>query len=316
MSIVKPDITALDFNIIYNKIAFVLGNGVGSRGYGQVLQSSSVSSGQDITRDQWNNLRNDIISARRHQEGTDPTIVPVTIGTPIGNSAGDAKVDYDQIATIADNNRFNIGTGQFTISSVDTKTYTSTWGGTPSTRVASTTLNVLFLNNNDARYFFNSGCKFRILTTRSGGSVTAQNNAWTNLLSAVGTQQFGGNVPSLINWYSLTNSYQTFYTLSASTPYSANVYKLEARCNVPNNSAGLANELWIKISLIDGYIDPGNTVGDVPNTTGVVDGTITVSVEEIRAAGALEPDVPSGSNPFTVTGYDTVSLSAITIAST
>jgi hypothetical protein len=85
---------------------------------------------------------------------------------------------------------------------------------------------------------------------------------------------------------------------------------------VPNNSAGLANELWIKISLLDGYIDPGNTPGDVPDTTGVVDGTLTIAVDEIRAAGALVPDVPPGSDPFTITGYDTVSLSAISIAST
>lgn len=316
MSIIKPDITALDFNTIYNKIAFVLGNGVGSRGYGQLIQSSPVSSGQDITRDQWNNLRNDIISARRHQTGNTPTIVQVVLGTPIGNSAGDARVDYDQFTNTVDADRFNLGTGQFTISAVDTKTYTSSWGGTPTTRVASTTMNVVFLNNNDARYFFNSGCKFRIVSTRSGGSTTAQNNAWTNLLSAAGTQQFGGGVPSLINWYSLTNSDQTFYTLSASTPYSANEYRLEARCNVADNSSGLANELWIKVSLIDGYIDPGNNPGDIPDTTGVVDGTLTIAVDEIRAVGALEPDVPAGSNPFTITGYDTVSLSAISIAST
>lgn len=316
MSIAKPDITALDYNTIHNKIAAVLGTGVGSRGYGQILQSTPVFSGQNITRDQWNHLRNDIISAKRHQDGNDPTIVSVAIGTPIGNEAGDAKVNYQQIADIADTNRFNIGNGQLTISSVDSETYSSSWGGSPSTRVASSTLNVLFSNNNDARYFFNSGSKFRIVSTRSGGSITAQNSAWTNLLSAAGTQQFGGNTPSLINWYSLTDAYQTFYTLSASTPYSANVYRLEAKCNVPTNSTGLANELWIKISLVDGYIDPGNTPGDFPNTSGLVDGTLTISIDEVRASGSLEPDVPAGSNPFTITGYSTVSLSAISIAST
>jgi len=310
MSTVKPQITALDFNTIYDKVAAILGNGVGSRGYGQTLQSSPVFAGQNITRDQWNHLRNDLISIRRHQTGNDPTIVSVAIGTPIGLSVGDAPINYDQLADTADDQRFSLGTGQFVVNAVDSKTFTSTWGGSPSTRVASAELNVVFANNNESRYFFNSGGKFRITSIRSGGSSTAQNNAWTNLLLAAGTQQFGGGIPELINWYSLSTSYQEFYSLSASTPYSSNVYKLEARCNVADNSTGLANELWIKVSLVDGYIDPGNNPGDVPDTTGVVDGTLTITVDEVEPSGTL---TPSGS--FTVTGYDTISLSSIAISS-
>ncbi len=306
----KPLITALDYNTIYDKISNVLGNGVGSRGYGQTLQSSPVFTGTDITRDQWNNLRNDLISIRRHQTGTDPTIVSVAIGTPIGLGAGDAKTNYGLIADTADAQRFDLGNGQFLINAVDSKTYTSSWGNTPSTRVASSTLHVIFANNNDARYFFNSGGKFRISASRFGGSITAQNGAWTNLLAAVGTQQFGGQIPSLTNWYSLTNTYQEFYRLSSSTPYSDNVFKLEARSNVADNSTGLANELWIKISLVDGYIDPGNNPGDSPNTNGSVDGTLTITVDEVKAAGTLAP-----SGTFVVTGYDTISLSSIAISS-
>lgn len=306
----KPLITALDYNNIYNKVSSILGSGVGSRGYGQTLQSSPVFAAQAITRDQWNSLRNDLISIRRHQTGNDPTIVPVAIGTPVGLSVGDAKTNYDQIADLSDTERFNLGTGQFIINAVDSKSYTSSWGNTPSTRVASSELNVIFSNNNDARYFFNSGGKFRFSALRSGGSSTAQNGAWTNLLSSVGTQQFGGQTPSLINWYSLTNSYQEFYRLSASTPYSDNVFRLEAKCNVSSNSTGLANELWIKISLVDGYVDPGNNAGDIPNTNGAVDGTLTITVDEVKAAGLMQP-----SGAFTVTGYDTISLSSIAVSS-
>ncbi len=306
----KPLITALDYNNIYNKVSSILGSGVGSRGYGQTLQSSPVFAGQAVTRDQWNSLRNDLISIRRHQTGNDPTIVSVAIGTPVGLGIGDAKTNYDQIADLSDTERFNLGTGQFIINAVDSKSYTSSWGNTPSTRVASSELHVIFSNNNDARYFFNSGGKFRFSALRSGGSSTAQNGAWTNLLSSVGTQQFGGQTPSLINWYSLTNSYQEFYRLSASTPYSDNVFKLEAKCNVPSNSTGLANELWIKISLVDGYVDPGNSPGDIPNTNGAVDGTLTITVDEVKADGLLQP-----SGAFTVVGYDTISLSSIAVSS-
>lgn len=296
----KPLIAATDFNAIQDRVSKILGTGVGSRGYGQNYDSTSVIQGQEIVSDQWNNLRNDIITAKFHQDGNNPTLVRAVLGNPIGRDAGDPVIDYAAMSIQADENRFALGQGQFTIASAASRTYTSSWSNT-----LTTDLVIQFSNNNDARYFFNSGGKFRITASRAGGSSTSQNTAWTNLLNSAGSLQFGANVPALTNFYSLegTSSSQAkiVYEATSSTPYSANIYRITAWCNVPDNSTGLANEVTLRITLIDGYNDPGNNPGDIPNTTGTVDGTLTITVDKVTA---------TLNNPG-ITGPSAVSLSVI-----
>ena len=113
--------------------------------------------------------------------------------------------------------------------------------------------------------------------------------------------QFGADTDPTVNYYTLTNSFQTYYVDALSTPYSANNYRLEARTNVADNSAGTATVLTLRVSLTDGYVDPGPTgPGDQ------IDGTLTILVEELKAAGTL---IPSGT--FSITS-PTYSLSVVT----
>jgi hypothetical protein len=309
----KPEITAQDYNNIYNQVAAILGPGSGSRGYGQVLQSSPVlggggqlenSNANVIRQSDWNNLRNDIISIKRHQDGIDPVIVPAVFGTPIGDSAGDPKTNYNNIIQQADLTRFNVGPSQFTISQLGSRTTTTPWSGS-----ASVDITVTFLNNNDSRYFFNSGGKFRFTTNRTAGAPTSQNTAWTNILNSAGTQEFGAGIPQVINFYSLTDTPTIFYQLSASTPYSDNVYRILASCNVADNSTGLANEVYFKVELVDGYVDPGNTVGDTPDTIDQVDGTLRFDISQLLSTGSLAP-----TGTFDVPSPDTISISSITLS--
>ena len=142
----------------------------------------------------------------------------------------------------------------------------------------------------------------------SGGSSTAQQNAWVNLLNAVGTLSFGADTHPTFNYYSMTNVFQTVYQESMSTPYSANNIKLEARTNVADNSTGTATTLYLRGTLLDSYTDPvplSGSPGDFPPGD-AVNGTLTVSVEELKATGSL---LPSGT--FSITS-PTYSLSAIT----
>jgi hypothetical protein len=132
-------------------------------------------------------------------------------------------------------------------------------------------------------------------------------------------QAFGSQTPSAgfspmngQNFYRLTNSYQNFYTLSSSAPYSANSYNLDAKCDVADNSAGTATTVFIRVRFVDNYTDPGiesmptqiaTTADFLPDD--VIDGTLTVTVTERRATGPL---VPSGT--FTIT-RPTYSITAI-----
>lgn len=291
-------ISASDYNTIRNKIVNVMGTGVGNTGYGQTTFSTAVSAGNTITKAQWDALRYDIHNALLHQTGAAPGLAVSTVGGVISYGAGNPNTQYNTLADQAVSNRFDLGTGQFVTESIGSETYTNSWY-----QSLSSTVTVTFNTANEARYFFNSGGKIRFTSARSGGSGTAQNSAWSSLLTSAGTQSFGGNAPG-INYFSLTNSYQTAFNLTASSPYSANIWRIEALCNVSNNSAGTANIVTFRVSWIDGYFDPGPEPSPPPGD--LVDGTLTLSVDSVRASGNL---IPGGS--FSINNYQSATVGGI-----
>lgn len=297
------DIFASDLNTIRTKIADVLGPGANTFGYGQTVYSSSVTKGKLIEKADWDAVRYDIVNAYIHQTGNIPSAITVSKADTITDDASGAYQNYDYFADVLRNNRFDIATGQFTLSAIDTKTTSSTWSTN-----ASTELTITFNNPTEARYFFNSGGAIRIETTHSGGT-TSQANAWTNLLSSVGEQDFVGDLIAANGFYTLTDSYQAYYSNAASTPYSANTYQLKAKCDVANNSAGTATVVYIKVELIDSYIDPDTLTGNVEPPGDLVDGTLTISATELRASGQLSPT----GDPFTVNPPLSYSMSAISL---
>ena len=300
-------IAATQYNSIRNQVIDVLGSGSGNRGYGQTVQSAAVFSGNIITSAQWEALRYDLLNIKIHQDGVTPNLAQVSPGTPIIYGAGHPNFNFEFAATNATANRFNVGTGQSVLATKATGTLGTSWSAS-----ASTELTVTFASANDARYFFNSGGKIRFTSTRTGGSATSQNNAWTNSLSQAGTQSFGGNTPLNINFYTLTNAYTggEFYQLNNSTPYSANYYQIAAKCDVPNNSVGGATVLTFRITWKDDYVDPDVISGFPAGTnpaSGIVDGTLSLVVEEVKATGSLQP---TGSFTISSPVYSLAAISA------
>lgn len=291
-------ISASDYNTIRNKIINVIGTGVGNSGYGQTTFSTTVSAGNTVTKAQWDALRYDIYNSLLHQIGSPPSIVTAAAGGVISYGAGNPNTQYDTLADQAISNRFDLGAGQFVTETIGSESYTSSWYSS-----VSSTVTVTFNTAEEARFFFNSGGKIRFASSRSGGSGTAQNSAWSNLLSSAGTQVFGANAPG-INFFNLTSSYQTAFNLTASSPYSANIWRIEALCNVPNNSAGTANIVTFRVSWIDGYYDPGPEPSPPPGD--LVDGTLTLSVDSVRASGSL---LPSGT--FSINNYQSATVGSI-----
>jgi hypothetical protein len=229
-------------------------------------------------------------------------------GTSISASLINA---YDALADTTDDEalRFLVAPGQFLTvgANADNSPLISsrTWNNTTSPQFwsneISATLTMSFSNSNQARWFFNSGGEVRIQSSRTGGRSDAQNNAWSALLTTAGIQLFGAVIPTSgfspmngRNFYRLTNTFQEFYRLTDSSPYTANRYVLEARSNVANNSAGTATSIDIRIRFIAGYTDPGP--GGPPFTNDEIDGTFSIVVTEKRADGSL---LPSGR--FTIT---------------
>jgi len=290
-------IAASDFVTIQDKAQSLLGTGSTTRGYGQPVQSADVFAGNEITKAQWDLLRYDIVNIRLHQDGALPNIVTVNVGDVIGYGAGSPIINYNTLLETAVANRFQIAQNQSVVANKGTATTSSSWSVSATMEVT-----IPFANSNDARYFFNSGGKVRITPTLTGGNGTAQVNAWTNFLTSVGTQSFGAaNV--LTNYYTLTNSYQTYYQNSLSTPYSANNINLSARTDVADNSAGIATILYLKVTLNDAYVDPGS-----PAPGDLVNGTLSLSIDELKATGTL---IPTGTFVITSPSY---SLSSIALS--
>jgi hypothetical protein len=291
------DIDDLDFNTLRNKIIEVVGTGSASYGYGQDIKSSAVTASEIITKDQWDGLRFDLLNILVHQTGVTPTLIEVARGTVIGENAGDPLRAYDRAIDAARSTRFFLAPGQSTITAVSTKTYTSAWSTS-----ASMTVQLTFGSADAARYFFNSGGKIRFVSSRTGGSSTSQNNAWTNILANAGSIEFSGDSETL-DFYTLRNFYQTRYETTLSTPYSANVYKIEALCNVSDNIAGTATSVTFRIVWQDNYTDTAPAFG--PSDS--VDGTLSLSVEEVKASGTLQP---SGSFSITSPSYVVSNITA------
>jgi hypothetical protein len=290
-----------NYNTLQDKVQLLLGTGTGSRGYGQVLQTADVFAGNVVTAAQWTALRNDILSVRVHQDGNPPpALISITKGAPVDFGI---IPNFDNILTAADFNRFSIAAGQSTVSQKASQNTSATWSAQ-----AQATLTVTFGTSDIGRYFFNSGGKIRILATRTGGSTSAQNNAWTNFLANTGIVPFGAVNIGTVNYYNLTDVYQVYYQGSLSTPYTANYFRLEAKTDVADNSNGTATQLDIRITLKDDYVDPDVPAGYPAGTnppSGTVDGTLSFVVEELKASGSL---YPSGTWNITSGSY---SLSAI-----
>jgi hypothetical protein len=295
------NVFAAQYVAIQNKAESMIGTGAGTLGYGQTVQSSDVFSGNTITKAQWDLIKYDIINIKLHQDGTLPPVVNVNFGDPIGYGASSPNTNYDILLDDAIAKRFLIAGSQSVVAAKASQTYSTPW----STQ-AQATLTVTFGDANQGRYFFNSGGKVRFTASLVGAVITPQITAWVNFLSSVGTQSFGADTDPAINYYTLTNSYQTYFQSFLSSSYSANSYKLEARTNVSNNSTGTATVLELRISLLDSYVDPDVAFGVSFPPADVVNGTLSIAVSELKASGQLQP---SGTFSITSPSY---SLSSIT----
>ena len=307
-------ISATDYNNIRTKIADVLGTGSGSFGYGQPLQSSAVTTGQIVSKEEYDNLRYDLYNALYHQAGSPPSIAVASLGGVITYGASNPVFQYNTLADTARTNRFTVGTGQFitatstNTSGVDYRTKTITWSNT-----VSCVATVTFSNANNARYYYNSGGRTIFRLSRTGTQVTLQDGSWTSFLNGLGNIQFGGSntydTRFTKSFYDLTSSYQTVFSQNASSPYGANRLTIQAKCDVANNSAGGARIIDFLIQFVDAYTDTP-VVPENPPPGDSVTGTLNVFIDELKADGTFQP-APAAGN-FTITSPSSYAITDIT----
>jgi hypothetical protein len=279
---VGSKIEDLDYNQIAAKIANIMGSGAGQFGYGQAVVSSPVSEGTRIEKTHWDALRFDILNSRLHQDGLLPSVIEAVRGQVIRYGAGHPNLQYNSQTDVAIANKFNIGVGQYVIDSAVSTSRSTPW----SVQVAST-ITATFGSADYARWFFNSGGKIRITSTRTGGSSSAQNNSWSALLNTAGSVEFDA-----VNFYNSTTTPEVLFFDQPSFPYSASRYSIKHSCNIANNSNGGATIITLAVLWEDIYQD----TGPLPPPDSV-DGTLSLVVDELRAFGIL---LPAGTPPFVI----------------
>lgn len=266
---------ATDVNNPYNTGLILMGLGGGDRGYGQTTFGTSVTTSTIISTTDYNSIRYDLLNASAHQNGT------ATALTLAANNPGDLitttnATNFAAYASTVDSNRLVAHTSRVATSAQGGQSRTASWYAAVSAFVG-----IGFNTPDQARFFWNGGGQIKLSASRSGGDATAQNSAWSSLLSAAGVQTFGASTV-----YGLTTGNSTIYTASSSNPYSGNSYSIVAALNANWPSA---TQFYFTLSFVDNYVDP--SAGNPPLPEDLVNGTLSYNLDIVYPSGghALSP---------------------------
>jgi hypothetical protein len=317
---VNDKIFKADYNNIRNKVVGVLGvTTSGNSGYGQPVRSAAVSESDKVTINEWGNLYYDIVNCYVHQTGAAPGSPSSAVeNATIAYRSTQPNYQYDDYANVIVANKFTVaGSQSFTTAyGTTSQTWPGIYGSYWNTLIQCT-ITATWPTAAAARYFFNSGGEIRFSSSLTGSTANDQTIGWSSLLTAAGTKAFGGNKPGTgtspsdnTNFYRLTNAYSIWTSSTGSGAYTSNIWRIQARSNVLNNTAGGATQIEFLVQWVDGYIDYDigrSGPGQFTPPGDEVYGTINLSVSTLAAIGTL---VPSGAGAFAVT-QPTITLGGI-----
>lgn len=290
------DISAARLNNLQSRLELILGNGSGQSGYGQELLSYPVSNidGSLVSATDINSIYADMVKARIHQIGTEPTEIAeiiadlniiaedtsfnigddgITVLDPNGSKKG--IIDYENLMTQIETDKFLAHSSQVTLEAGVTSQRTAQWNGLVYLEVT-----VNFENANHRRHFFNTGGSIRFSGNNSG-AVSDKGKDWNLLLIEIGSVTFNysatfpttSGIGSAIGNYGLTGSYQTIFTKvgggTYSGVYAGNIYTIKAR-------EASSSSIQFRIEL--------NDVSTDPPTDNNVDGRLISTLQHVRAS--------------------------------
>ena len=243
----------------YGYNAFAGTSGSANYGLGQT-NISTVTAGSTITAAQFNSLFNAIATIADH---TGDTL----------SATSEANVSDGDLIEIKTNLIADLATLAASVAAGCPNTTAHTSGGTDLTSTATPAYDqshvaeqsFTFGSAAAARYFFNAGGQVRMSMSNSGGTTFGKNTVITGLMSQMGTFSLKSQASSVsgttadsqtgnltIGFYDLTNAYQTVFLLTESTSTYSSSYntklsiKVEAKCNVANNSGGTATVVTLR----------------------------------------------------------------------
>jgi hypothetical protein len=275
----SPDNNVANVNTIW-------GAGTLDKGWGQSSPVATVTAASDlVTATQWTTLFNRFVTIANQTNTSITAIVNPTAGDTIA-----VKNNFSTNLSSCFTNRNNaVGVGT-TITASGVATRSTAWSVS-----LTATHTITFADANSARYFFNAGGRITWAGARSGGSSTAKNTGWSNLLTACGTLNWttgtstqtiaatsytgttktgGSGTPATlltgVGFYDFTTSDQeVFKQLDATYLYTTNFVSINVKANA---AAGSATVITLTVLFSDAY-------AAFPTT---VDGTLTSTVTAVQ----------------------------------
>jgi hypothetical protein len=276
-----PDNNVANVNTIW-------GTGTLDKGWGQSSPVSAVTTAATVTATQWTTLFNRFVTEANQTNTTITAIVNPTTGDLIS-----IKNNFSTNLSSVFTNRNNaVGVGS-TITANGVATRSTAWATS-----LTATHTITFADANSARYFFNAGGRITWAGARTGGSATAQNTGWTNLLTAcgtintttgtstqviagssyTGTTKVGGSgSPATLltgtGFYDLTTlDQEVFKQLDSTYLYTANFVSINIKANA---AAGSATVITLTVLFSEAYAGGGSADGTLTSTITAVQPSTT-----------------------------------------
>jgi hypothetical protein len=307
-------ISVQDHTDIVNDINTIYGLGTGDKGYGGksknvvsvAVDLPLVVAGDVVENEAWIDVRNAMDDCAEHQGSTLPNVLPQIVNLEDQDEIGfsiTADPNFSSLNGTPPNNVTTLTTNRANIDILNRELITklsssrsTAWGtGNPGEPVTIThEFTATFTDSDHARHFFNTGGSIRFAGSRSSGTVSAQNQAWTDLLSLNSPYIFTG-----VEYFALTASFveQDKFFADSATTY-GNPVAPEAERNRwiisakrddgagPNGGNG--SILRFKTDFSDGFLGPtaddlGTPTGPVGGLPDLVDGNINIAISHTRS---------------------------------
>jgi hypothetical protein len=300
-------------------INYILGVGDGAHGMGQTELSDLAMPGDTVTATKWNSL----FTAMDTVAGQTNTAVTSTAARAAGDLvAVKAALESDlaNLASAVAGGSVNASTGVTAAATDVTNTASTQYDQNHISECSFT-----FVGGDEARWFFNSGGRLRVVVTNTATGSSAKDNLIQGLIDQMGNFDLRATTSTItgttsdtvtgdlnIGYYDLTTSYQTIFQLTESTgTYSATynnniILKIEAKTSAAHADGRNNNGDVVTIKVTTSVDDGVYTDYDATNFSGT-----PVEAESAGPTNHLFSTVDPNTT-YLSTAYDNVTVASVT----
>lgn len=276
-------------------INHIMGTGLLNLGLGQTVLST-VNTAEQITVAQWNSLWTSMDNIQNH---TNITALTSTASREVGDVIAVKAAlltDLNALATAVQGGSTS-STALTTSASVRTVTTASEgWDST-----ATQEISITWSSADNMRFYFNQGGKVRIVQSATASSLSAKDNSYVDLGTAIGNLDIGSQASTrsgsgetlstnglAVGFYDMTTSYQTIIKLTSdNSTYTSNTVEIFAKLDA---SPGTAVTMTIRMEATDGADDSQYTAGN----TASVPTAIKDTPQMVTTLFLLRPNTTEG----------------------